>query len=347
MVIHGANFTNATAVQFGAVNGTISSIDPTGTVITAVSPAGTAGTYVHITVTTPLGTSPQIGADTFLYAVAATTGAPSVTALDTTQGPAAGGTTVMIHGANFTNATAVQFGAVNGTISSIDPTGTVITAVSPAGTAGTYVHITVTTPLGTSPQIGADTFLYAVAATTGAPSVTALETTQGPAAGGTTVVIHGANFTNATAVQFGAVNGTISSIDPTGTVITAVSPAGTAGTYVHITVTTPLGTSPQIGADTFLYAVAATTGAPSVTALETTQGPAAGGTTVVIHGANFTNATAVQFGAVNGTISSIDPTGTVITAVSPAGTAGTYVHITVTTPLGTSPQIGADTFLYA
>ena len=35
-----------------------------------------------------------------------------------------------------------------------------------------------------------------------------------------------------------------------------------------------------------------------------------------------------------------------ITAVSPAGTAGITVDITVTTPAGTSPQVGLDTFTF-
>ena len=57
----------ATAVQFGAVNATSYTVD-SATQITAVSPAGTAGTLVDITVTTPGGTSPHVGADTFQYA---------------------------------------------------------------------------------------------------------------------------------------------------------------------------------------------------------------------------------------------------------------------------------------
>ena len=130
------------------------------------------------------------------------------------------------------------------------------------------------------------------------------------------------------------------------TQITAVSPAGTAGTLVDITVTTPGGTSPHVGADTFQYA--ATTGAPSIGGLSLSSGPAAGGATVTIYGTNFTGATgatAVQFGAVNATSYTVD-SATQITAVSPAGTAGTFVDITVTTPGGTSPHIGADTFQY-
>ena len=256
MTINGTNFTGATAVQFGTVNATSYTVDSTGTVITAVSPAGSPG-YVHITVTTPAGTSPQSpsGLDTFEY-LAANTGAPSVTSIASpVNGPAAGGTTVTINGTNFTGATAVQFGTVNATSYTVDSTGTVITAVSPAGSPG-YVHITVTTPAGTSPQSpsGLDTFEY-LAANTGAPSVTSIASpVNGPAAGGTTVTINGTNFTGATAVQFGTVNATSYTVDSTGTVITAVSPAGSPG-YVHITVTTPAGTSPQSpsGVDTFEY----------------------------------------------------------------------------------------------
>ena len=66
MTIYGTNFTGATAVQFGAVNATSYTVDSPG-VITAVSPAGTAGTLVDITVTTPGGTSPHVVADTFQY----------------------------------------------------------------------------------------------------------------------------------------------------------------------------------------------------------------------------------------------------------------------------------------
>ena len=66
MTIFGTNFTGASAVQFGAVNATSYTVDSPG-LITAVSPAGTPGTFVDITVTTPGGTSPHVGADTFQF----------------------------------------------------------------------------------------------------------------------------------------------------------------------------------------------------------------------------------------------------------------------------------------
>ena len=204
-------------------------------------------------------------------------------------------------------------------------------------TAGTSYTLTASSGTLTSAKSSIN-----VAAATAAPSITGLSTVNGPAAGGTTVTIYGTNFTGATAVQFGTVNATSYTVDSTGTVITAVSPAGTANTYPYITVTTPGGTSPDSVAYTFEY-VAATTGAPSITGIAPVNGPAAGGTTVTIFGTNFTGATAVQFGTVNATSYTVSSTG-VITAVSPAGTANTYVAITVTTPQGTSPQSGVDTF---
>jgi hypothetical protein len=79
--------------------------------------------------------------------------------------------------------------------------------------------------------------------------------------------------------------------------------------------------------------------APTVTALNPTHGPAAGGNTVTITGTDFTGATAVNFGA-NAATGVTVVNATTITATAPAGTAGTTVDVTVTTPSGTSPTAG-------
>ena len=74
-------------------------------------------------------------------------------------------------------------------------------------------------------------------------------------------------------------------------------------------------------------------------------GPAAGGTPVTITGTGFTGATSVQFGANAATgLSVINDT--TIHATSPAGTAGTTVDVTVTTPSGTSAIAAADKYTY-
>ena len=83
--------------------------------------------------------------------------------------------------------------------------------------------------------------------------------------------------------------------------------------------------------------------APTVTGLNPTSGPAAGGTTVTITGTGLTAATAVDFGTTPATDVTV-VNDTTVTAVSPAGT-GT-VDVTVTTPTGTSATSAADQFTF-
>ena len=87
-------------------------------------------------------------------------GAPAITGLDPSTGPAAGGTTVTITGTGFTGATAVEFGTV--AIAPEDFTvdsDTQITATSPPHPEG-VVHVRVTTPVGESAQTSADEYSF-------------------------------------------------------------------------------------------------------------------------------------------------------------------------------------------
>jgi IgA Peptidase M64/IPT/TIG domain len=83
--------------------------------------------------------------------------------------------------------------------------------------------------------------------------------------------------------------------------------------------------------------------APTVTGINPTNGPAAGGTSVIITGTGFTGATGVGFGVTGASSVSVD-SDTQITAISPSG-SGT-VDITVITPAGTSATSSADQFTY-
>ena len=326
VTVAGSGFVSgSTAVDFGTSVGTSVTVGGS-TSLTVTVPAGT-GT-VSVTVTTMGGgpSTPLAGAYTYNAPAL-----PTVTGLSPTNGPAAGGTSVIVSGTNLTGATAVDFGTGHpGTITA--DTATSITVTSPAGT-GT-VNVTVTTPNGTSATSSADQFTYNAPAL---PTVTGLSPTNGPAAGGTSVIVSGTNLTGATAVDFGTGHpGTITA--DTATSITVTSPAGT-GT-VNVTVTTPNGTSATSSADQFTYNAPAL---PTVTGLSPTNGPAAGGTSVIVSGTNLTGATAVDFGTANpGTITA--DTATSITVTSPAGT-GT-VNVTVTTPNGTSATSSADQFTY-
>jgi hypothetical protein len=194
----------------------------------------------------------------------------------------------------------------------------------------------VITSAGTSATSSADQFTYIAA-----PTVTGLNPTSGPAAGGTLLTITGTGFTGATAVDFGATAATDFTVI-NGTTITADSPAGTD--TVDVTVTTTYGTSATAPSNRFTYiAAAATTTAPTVTDVSPKSGPTAGGTTVTIAGTNFTGATAVDFGTTPAT-DVVVINGTTITAVSPAG-AG-VADVTVVTPAGASATTSADQFTY-
>jgi prepilin-type processing-associated H-X9-DG protein len=130
-------------------------------------------------------------------------------------------------------------------------------------------------------------------------------------------------------------------VNPAGTQITLLSPPGTAGTTVDVSLT--VSGSPSYAptsSDKFTFVLPPP---PTVASVSPNSGPAAGGTTLVITGTNFTGATSVGFGSssvavTSGMINSSNATANTITLTSlaPAGTAGTSVNVTVTTPGGTS-----------
>jgi len=169
----------------------------------------------------------------------------------------------------------------------------------------------------------------------GLPVITAIAPTFGPASGGTSVIITGTNFIGATAVDFG-LSAATSFIVNSATQITAISPAGVG--IVDVTVTTPNGTSVTSAADQFTYFPL-----PVVTNVAPSFGPSTGGTSVIITGTNFIEATALDFG-VNAATSFTVNSATQITATSPAGTG--VVDVTVTTLGGTSVTSPADLFTY-
>ena len=209
-------------------------------------------------------------------------GAPTVTSVVPNTGPSGGGTTVNVSGTNFLGANLVIFGDASASFTVTGPSS--LTAFSPPHVPGT-VDVRVGNMDGASPPCPADLYFY----TGSPPTVSGVAPAQGPTAGGTTVTITGSGFLNASGVTFGGVSAafTVNS----DTQITAFSPAGSGGT-VDVQVTNANGTSAPAPADQFTY-LAVT---PTVSGLSTNSGPAAGGTTVMILGNGFLNATAVTFG---------------------------------------------------
>jgi formylglycine-generating enzyme required for sulfatase activity len=121
-----------------------------------------------------------------------------------------------------------------------------------------------------------------------------------------------------------------------GTTVTAVTPAGTAGAR-NVTVTTAGGTSNLTNA--FTYVVPA----PTLASVSPTSGPTTGGTTITLTGTNLTGATGVTVGGVAATSVTV-VNDTTVTAVTPAGTAGAKT-VAVTTPGGTAPAAGAFSYV--
>jgi len=311
VTISGTNLNSATEVSFGGAAGMI--VSDSGTQITAISPAGTAGT-VNVTVTTMGGTSATTAVGRFSYHVVQHgTPRPALRGISASSGPAAGGSKVTLTGTNLSGATSVSFGSTGASI--ISDTSTQITVTSPAGN-GT-VNVMVTTAGGTSNGVQ---FTYTVPA----PTLKGISPKSGSTAGGTQVTLTGTNLSGATSVSFGAAAGKISS--DSGTQITVTSPAGTAG-KVNVTVTTPGGTSNAVQ---FTYTVPA----PTITELKPDSGYS--GNTITIAGTNLENATSVYFGGAAATI--VSDSDEVITVTCPAGSPGT-VNVTVTTAGGTSNAV--------
>lgn len=329
VTINGTNFNTAagaTTVSFGGVAASSVSCATT-TQCTAVSPAG--GGTVHVTVSTAGGTSAVSAADQFTYV-----GAPSVTGVNPTQGASSGGSTVVITGSGFTGASAVRFGVAPATSFTVN-SDTQITALVPAGSAGSSVDVTVTTAGGTSPVSASDRFAYG-------PTIS---TVQSSATSSGATITWTTDAASSTQVEYGQTTayGSSSALDPTLVTAHSVTLTGLLpNTLYHYRVKSGTnGIVTTSGDFTFTTGVAS----PTVTGVSPASGPSSGGTVVTIRGTGFSGATAVSFGTTPATSFTVN-SDTQITAVSPAGTVGTGVDVTVTTASGTSAINVSDVFAY-
>lgn len=170
------------------------------------------------------------------------------------------------------------------------------------------------------------------------PTVTQISPPSGPTSGGTTVDVTGTNFNPRTTVMFGATPAAVVTV-MSSTQLAAVAPAGTIGT-VDVTVTTPYGTSETFPSDQYTYVH--TYMPPAVYSVSPNTGGMAGGTSVIIEGKNFKDAT-VKFGTVPAKV--LTDEGTKLRVLAPAEFPG-LVDVTVTTPNGTSVITPSDEYIY-
>ncbi|WP_159850713.1 IPT/TIG domain-containing protein [Nocardia sp. CY41] len=152
------------------------------------------------------------------------------------------------------------------------------------------------------------------------PALASIFQFQGPEAGGHLVYLNGSGLTGVTAVTFGSTPATSFTVD-SDTEIAVFTPAGTS--TVQVTVTVPNGISNGVS---YTYVPV-----PTLTSVNPTSGPEAGGNTVVLTGTGLATGASVRFGIVASDFT-VD-SDTQITAIAVPGT-GT-VDITVITAGGT------------
>lgn len=335
LTLVGTNFTGTTGVTIGGTAATIVGT-PTATTMNITTPAHVAGQF-HTKVTNAAGVSNATSADQFTFADTV----PHITAVAPGSGGIAGGDHVVITGTNLTGVTSVLFGTVAATSFVVD-SAIQITAVSPPHAAGA-VDITALIGSVSSPIVAADQFSF-VSAPPLLPTITALTPNSGDQAGGTSVIIDGANLSTVTAVRFQNTDAASFALDtPTVGRITCVSPAHAPAT-IGVEVDNPAGTSAHSSASRFTFKNTPPPTAPAVTGVSPDHGPPAGGTTVVITGLRFLAVSAVQFDTLPAASFSIDSDAQV-TAVSPAHAPAT-VDITLTNAGGTSGIVPEDAFTY-
>jgi len=254
------------------------------------------GTQVTFQVTTPAGAAPghvdllatnAAGQRALLVgALEITPRDPNVVALAPTTGQIEGGTLLTISGSRFNPGSRVVIGPAlyrdgDGSTEVVDDT-TIRLTTRP--TPGGEYDVVVIDPSGVEDRLVA---AFQVASI---PVITAVFPPSGSAAGGTELAISGQNFEDGCSVALdGVVLGSVVRVDAgLLRLTTQAHPAG--GPYV-LEVTNPLGASAQ---SAYVFAAAPD---PVLAAIEPASGGAAGGESIVLHGANFDASCGVVFGA--------------------------------------------------
>lgn len=309
-------------VRFGAVPALSCNV-VSDTQMVVLSPPNTGVQQVTVT-NNNTGSSPFTTAANFTYVTG-----PVVTALDPSFGPPQGGSVVKITGSGFAPGATVTFGGTPGTAVTFFSSSS-LQVTSPAGT-GT-VDVVVSVSGVSSPKTANDLFTYSQ------PVISSVVPNAGPTAGGTVVVINGANFTVGALVQFGAQ--TVPSVFVSPIQIQATSPAVGAPAVLDLRVVTPNGTSAVTPDDTFTY-----TNGPILAGINPGTGPTTGGIPVVITGTNFVAGATVAFGAKLSDAVNVN-SATQITALLPAAAAPGVIDVKVTTSGGVSPVSTLSKFTY-
>ncbi|NGN39688.1 autotransporter domain-containing protein [Mesorhizobium sp. CGMCC 1.15528] len=301
----------------------------------------------------------HFGTQSFTLTVLGAGTAPTITNVSPSTGPAEGGTSVVITGTNLTDATAVTFGDAPAASFAVI-TDTVITAITEAHAQGP-VDVAVTTPNGNATAASAFTYDAPVVLSLSIDDVTVVEGDSGstfvtfnitldrtvPQFREVTFDIATADGTATAGVDYVALSGTGVSIGPGSiggpvTVQILGDTLSEPNETFFVNVTNVVGATVVDGQGVGTIVDNDTSAAPTITSISPTNGPTAGGTSVVITGTNLTGATAVIFGS-TAVISFTVDSATQITATTSAHAEGP-VDVAVTTPGGSATAAGAFTY---
>ncbi len=322
VTISGSGFVAGATVDFGTEPATVTAQNSTS--ITVISPPNAAGT-VALTVSNPDGGA-ATRSSAFTYTTTTVSlSEPTIAIVSPANGPTSGGTLVTISGSDFREGAAVRIGGTAATV--VEQADSWITVSTPPRSAGAAA-VTVTNPDGGTVTL-ASAFTYVEPSQpVSAPTITSVMPATGSTAGGTVVIVSGADFLPGAAVLFGGTAVTVSSQTPTS--LTLVTPPRAAGP-VTLTVSNPDGGVVAMPSAFTYVAPPATVTPPTVTGLTPGSGPTTGGTDVAITGTGFQAGVVVRFGGVAGTV--LSRTATTMTVRTSSAVAGA-VAVTVTNPDG-------------
>ena len=335
VTVVGTGFTGATQCFFGSTAVAIS-LNADGTSFTCTPPAG-SGT-VSIGITSAYGAA-IIGTGVLGYTYM---DMPTTTALGTTMGPVAGGTSVVITGTNFYDRSSatfpgstlpVAFGITASTGGVITSTSSVTVSTPAFATVdGGAVLVNLNTPTGTASNL---TYTY-IAVPTLTTTSFGPAGSSGPLGGGTQLRIIGTNLLTTSGVTMsGTSTATLQSINATG--VTLLSPPSNTTGIKSIIVTTAGGIASGIS---FTYVAI-----PAINTINPVAGTTSGGTSVTIFGQDLSNPQYVLFGITAGTGLVSNAGGATLIAFSPSSLSTGLVDISVHTAGGTGTATNVYTYL--
>lgn len=244
-----------------------------------------------------------------------------ITVVNPNTGLSSGGNIVYLTGTNFKRGIQVFFGDTQAQLYAYTSS-TRISVYAPASSSVGQVDIKVI-----NPDNGSFTLPGSYTYTLVQPSITGLTPASGPMTGGTHLYINGTNFDSSMNVTINGIDVPIDTFSSDTRVKVITPPSSEAGT-VPVVVTLSNGES---ASSTFVYEEPPKAPAPVLKSLNVTSGPAAGGNTIYLSGANFVKGIKVYFNGVEST--KVTYTSAIrISAVVPAG-AG-LVQVKVVNPDG-------------